>query len=237
MLLPISSFNDVDFAKGTLLLVDKPKGWTSFDVVNKIRHLIRRKYDLKKIKVGHSGTLDPMATGLLIVCTGAWTKELHHLTGLDKKYTAEITLGIETNTYDAEGTVVSEKEIPMLSLEPIKNIVQSFTGVIEQIPPAFSAIKKDGKPLYELARAGKEIKPEARKVIVHQIDVVDFENNSLKLDIHCGSGFYVRSLAHDIGAVIGCGAHLSALSRTMIGSYSLKDAFTMERINEMLSSD
>lgn len=236
MLLPLSSFNDVDFAKGTLLLVDKPKGWTSFDVVNKIRYLIRRKYDIKKIKVGHSGTLDPMATGLLLVCTGTWTKELHQLLGLDKKYIAEITLGIETNTYDAEGTIISEKEIPSITSDQIKNIVQSFKGEIEQIPPAFSAIKKEGKPLYELARAGKEVKPEARKVIVHDIDVIDIANNKITLDIHCGSGFYVRSLAHDIGAMIGCGAHLSALSRTMIGPYSLKDAWTMDQISELLSS-
>lgn len=237
MLLPLNSFHEVDFTKGTLLLVDKPKGWTSFDVVNKIRHLIRRKYEIKKIKVGHSGTLDPMATGLLIVCTGSWTKELHQLLGLDKKYVAEITLGIETNTYDAEGDIVSKKEIPAMSLEQINNIVQSFEGEIEQIPPAFSAIKKDGKPLYELARAGKEVKPEVRKVVVHNIEVIQFLNNTLLLEIHCGSGFYIRSLAHDIGEMIGCGAHLSALSRTMIGSYSLKDAWTMDKIHDLLRVD
>ena len=232
MLKALTSFKDVDFTKGTLILVDKPKGWTSFDAVNKIKHLIRKKYDLKKIKVGHSGTLDPMATGLLLICTGAWTKELHHLLGLDKKYLAEITLGVETNTYDAEGEIVSEKVVPPLTLNDIEKIVHKFTGEFDQIPPVFSAIKKEGKPLYELARAGKEVKPDSRKVKVHSIEIKDFSNNKLTLDIHCGSGFYVRSLAHDIGKVIGCGAHLSALSRSMIGEYSLTDAYKMDQILE-----
>lgn len=230
MLTPLSSFGNVDFTKGTLLLVDKPKGWTSFDVVNKIKHAIRRKFSLKKIKVGHSGTLDPMATGLLLVCTGVWTKELHYLLGLDKKYLAEITLGVETNTYDAEGEIVSQKDVPPLTIAELENIILKFAGEFEQIPPVFSAIKKEGKALYELARAGKEVKPDPRKVIVHNIDIINFSNNKLTLDIYCGSGFYVRSLAHDIGEEIGCGAHLSSLSRTMIGPYSLNDAFSVEEI-------
>ena len=230
MLTPLSSFENVDFIKGTLLLVNKPKGWTSFDVVNKIKHSIRRKFNLKKIKVGHSGTLDPLATGLLLVCTGAWTKELHQLLGLDKKYLAEITLGLETNTYDAEGEIISKKEIPPLTINVLENIILKFIGEFKQVPPAFSAIKKEGKPLYELARAGKEVKPDPRKVVVHSLDIIDFSHNKLTLDIHCGSGFYVRSLAHDIGEMIGCGAHLSALSRTMIGPYSQKDAFSVEEI-------
>lgn len=234
MLTPLSSFDDVDFVKGTLLLVDKPKGWTSFDAVNKIKNLIRRKYALKKIKVGHSGTLDPMATGLLLICTGAFTKELFHLQGLDKVYLAEVTLGIETNTYDAEGVVVFEKEVPEIAKEKIEEILASFKGELMQIPPAFSAIKKEGKPLYELARAGKEVKPEARKVTVHEIQLLTCSENKLIIEVHSGSGFYVRSLAHDIGDIIGCGAHLSSLQRTAVGSYNLKDAFSME---EIITSD
>lgn len=234
MLVPLRSFDNIDFTKGALILVDKPSGWTSFDVVNKIKYLIRHKYDLKKIKVGHSGTLDPLATGLLLICTGAWTKELHHLLGLDKKYLAEIKLGIETNTYDAEGAMTSEKQVPALTIHDIEKIIPSFVGEYNQIPPAFSAIKKEGKPLYELARAGKEVKPEPRKVKVYDIDIVSIADHKLILDIHCGSGFYVRSLAHDIGAVIGCGAHLSALSRTAIGDYKLENAMTMDQIKEAL---
>lgn len=232
----LSSFEEVDFLKGTLILVDKPKGWTSFDAVNKIKNLIRRKYNLKKIKVGHSGTLDPMATGLLLICTGSWTKELHQLLGLDKKYLAEITLGIETNTYDAEGEIIVKKEVPPLTLPELTSIIASFIGEIDQTPPAFSAIKKDGKPLYELARAGKEVRPDARKVIVYSIQLLDYRDDVIRLDIHCGKGFYVRSLAHDIGEIIGCGAHLSALSRTSVGEFNLSDAWSMPEVNENLES-
>jgi len=215
--------------------VDKPKGWTSFDVVNKVRWLIRKKYNVKNIKVGHSGTLDPMATGLLLICTGKYTKELHHLTGLDKKYTGEITLGIETATYDAEGEIIFEKEVPILTREEIETILSQFKGEIDQYPPAYSAIKKDGKKLYELARAGKEVILESRKVKVYDIQLLSVNSPILQILIHCGSGFYVRSLAHDVGKKIGCGGHLSALKRTEIGAYSLESAFTVQEIEEYFS--
>lgn len=230
----LTSFTEVDFQKGSLLLVNKPKEWTSFDVVHKIRNLIRRKYGLKKIKVGHSGTLDPLATGLLIICTGGWTKSLHQLQNLDKKYIAEITLGTETNTYDGEGKIVFQKEVPELSMTEIEDIVSTFTGSYEQVPPVFSAIKKDGQASYALARAGKEVIPEPRSVHVHEIKILDFNGGKLKLMVHCASGFYVRSLAHDIGESIGCGGYLSDLSRTMIGPYNLNDAFEMDAITEAL---
>ena len=169
-MLPIlTSPGSDEIVSGALMLVDKPQGWTSFDAVNKIKNLVRKKYNLRKFKVGHSGTLDPMATGLLLVCTGSWTKELYQLQGLDKKYTGEITLGIETNTYDAEGEIVFEKEIPPLTIADLTSFIQSFIGETEQIPPAFSAIKKEGKPLYALARAGKEVRPDPRKVIVYNM--------------------------------------------------------------------
>lgn len=235
MLTPLTSFEEVDFVKGTFLLVDKPKDWTSFDVVNKIKNSIRRKFDLKKIKVGHSGTLDPMATGLLLVCTGAMTKELFQLQGLDKKYTAVITLGIETNTYDAEGNIVAEKAIPELSISDFEKLLSSFVGDIMQVPPVFSAIKKEGKPLYALARAGKEVTPDPRKVKVYNIRIIEYKNPKLIIEVHSGSGFYVRSLAHDIGEVIGCGAHLSALQRTAVGPYQLKDAFQLDEIISSIS--
>ena len=215
--------------------MDKPKGWTSFDVVNKVRWLIRKKYNVKNIKVGHSGTLDPMATGLLLICTGKYTKELHHLTGLDKKYTGEITLGIETATYDAEGEIIFEKEVPILTREEIETILSQFKGEIDQYPPAYSAIKKDGKKLYELARAGKEVVLESRKVKVYDIQLLSVNSPILQILIHCGSGFYVRSLAHDVGKKIGCGGHLSALKRTEIGAYSLESAFTVQEIEEYFS--
>lgn len=219
---------DTDFLSGSLLLVDKPKGWTSFDVVNKIRFHLRKKYQQKNIKVGHSGTLDPMATGLLLICTGKWTKDLHQLQGLDKVYHATITLGIETDSYDADGSIVSQREVPSISSTQLDQVLQSFHGTIDQYPPAFSAIKKDGKKLYELARAGKEVKTEARKVTVYDIQVLQFISPNLDIRVHCGSGFYVRSLAHDIGEKMGCGGHLSMLERKKIGPYILEDAWKLD---------
>ena len=235
MTVPFSTdIRNTDFLSGALLLVDKPKGWTSFDAVNKIRGILRAKYGLKKIKVGHSGTLDPMATGLLLICTGSWTKKLTALTGLDKRYTGVITLGVETDSYDAEGNITETREVPGLDQAQLEDHLVAFTGKYEQYPPAFSAIKKDGKPLYALARAGKEVKTEPRSVEVFDIQVKEFQKPDIKLDIHCASGFYVRSLAHDLGQKIGCGAHLSGLVRTHIGNYQLSDAFSMEYIQASL---
>ena len=234
-MLPFSkSLEDTDLLSGALLLVDKPKGWTSFDAVNKIKNLVRRKYQLKKFKIGHSGTLDPMATGLLLICTGGWTKKLHELQGFDKRYHAKIRLGIETNTYDAEGDIVFQKEVPTLKLNDLNELLQSFLGEIDQFPPAFSAIKKDGKPLYELARAGKEVKLEPRKVKLYEGIVREYQDNTLTVDLHSGSGFYVRSLAHDLGLKLGCGAHLCELRRDAIGEYKLDDAWKMDEIVKAL---
>ncbi len=236
-MLPIlQSLESVELVSGALLLVDKPQGWTSFDAVNKIKNLVRRKYNLKKFKIGHSGTLDPMATGLLVVCTGAWTKQLHHLQGLDKKYSGQITLGVETDTYDAEGKVVFTKEVPSITIELLNTCFQTFIGDIQQLPPAFSAIKKDGKPLYELARAGKEVKLEPRNVTVHSIKIIEYNAPTITVEVHSGSGFYVRSLAHDIGEMIGCGAHLSGLRRTAIGEYTLDESLSMVDIINRLSN-
>ncbi len=234
MLPHVTILQDTDFVAGALLLVDKPKGWTSFDVVNKVRGLLKRKYNLKNIKVGHSGTLDPMATGLLLICTGRWTRELHGLQGFDKQYLGQITLGLSTDTYDAEGRVVSTRPVPEMAVSAFDALLAAFKGNILQHPPAYSAIKKDGKPLYALARAGKEVITTARPVVVYDIQVIGYVSPILEVAIHCGSGFYVRSLAHDLGERLGCGAHLSALTRTAIGTYRLADAFTMDDLMEGL---
>jgi tRNA pseudouridine55 synthase len=235
MLPIVTSIAETDFHTGALLLVNKPKGWTSFDVVNKIRYYLRKKYGIKNFKVGHSGTLDPMATGLLLICTGKWTKELHQLIGLDKVYIATITLGIETDSYDAEGNLVATLPVPPLSPVDLLAHLEVYRGVIDQHPPAFSAIKKDGKKLYELARAGKEVITEARKVIVHDLQLMSSDGNVITLMVHCGSGFYVRSLAHDLGKKIGCGAHLSGLVRTQIGGYNINDAIEVEEFVQKIS--
>lgn len=238
MTLPFSTdLRNTDFLSGALLLVDKPKGWTSFDVVNKIRGILRAKYGIKKIKVGHSGTLDPMATGLLLICTGSWTKKLTELTGLDKRYTGVVTLGVETDSYDAEGQVTETREVPALDQGQLEDHLVAFKGKYEQYPPAFSAIKKDGTPLYALARAGKEVKTEPRSVEVFDIEIRAFQSPLLEIDIHCASGFYVRSLAHDLGQRIGCGAHLSGLVRTHVGVYQLSDAFSMDDIKAALDEN
>jgi tRNA pseudouridine55 synthase len=223
-----TSIAETDFHAGALLLINKPKGWTSFDVVNKVRYPLKKKYGIKNFKVGHSGTLDPMATGLLLICTGKWTKELHQLLGLDKVYIATITLGIETDSYDAEGNVIASLPVPPLTAIDLLHHLEAFRGVIDQHPPAFSAIKKDGKKLYELARAGKEVITESRKVIVHDIQLMSYDAPVITLMVHCGSGFYVRSLAHDLGKKLGCGAHLSGLIRTQVGAYKLSDAIEVE---------
>lgn len=233
MTLPfVRDLKSADYQAGALLLIDKPQGWTSFDVVNKVRGALKQHLQVKNIKVGHSGTLDPMATGLLLVCTGRWTKELHHLTGLDKKYIGQITFGQETDTYDAEGKVIGSLPVPDLGKESLESHLSAFIGVLDQYPPAYSAIKKDGKPLYELARAGKEVKTEPRKVTVYDITILEYRAPVLEVMVHCGSGFYVRSLAHDLGHKIGCGGHLSSLIRTSIGNYRLDDAFTMSQFAE-----
>lgn len=234
-MLPFAPYlQEADFLSGALLLIDKPQDWTSFDVVNKVRGKLRNKYKIKNIKVGHSGTLDPMATGLLLVCTGKWTKELQQLTGLDKKYAATIKLGIETDTYDAEGKVISEKEIPELTKQALEEVFKKYTGEFDQLPPIYSAIKKDGQKLYDLARAGKEVKVEPRRVKVYDLKLIAFNSSEIQIEVHCGSGFYVRSLAHDLGVELGCGAHLSALQRTAIGEYSIKDAISMQEFGEKI---
>lgn len=234
MIEPLRHIDNADFLEGALLLVDKPKGWTSFDVVNKVRWLLRKKLGVKKIKVGHSGTLDPMATGLLLVCTGKWTKKLNELQGLGKAYTGTITLGGETPSYDAETDVINEKTVAQFDLGDVEKAIERFVGEIDQVPPVYSAIKIDGKRLYKSARAGKEVKPEPRKVIVEKFEVTRFELPEVDFEVHCSKGTYIRSLAHDLGQSLGCGGYLSALRRIAVGPYKVRDAFQVSELVEKL---
>lgn len=226
-----------DFYEGALLLIDKPKGWTSFDVVNKIRFTITKKFGKKSLKVGHAGTLDPMATGLLLICTGKFTKQIQGFQGLDKWYDAQITFGKTTDSYDAEGTIVSESEVPDITISQIENLLVDFIGNVEQIPPTFSAIKKDGKKAYELARAGKEIVMQPRLVKVNSLEILNWQSPVLNIRIHCGSGYYVRSFAHDLGQKVGCGAHLTGLIRTQIGEHTLENAVSVDEFVETLREE
>lgn len=235
--LPFTRVGDQpDLESGALFLLDKPQGWTSFDVVNKLRGTWRSASGKKNHKVGHAGTLDPMATGLLLVCTGRWTKSLQDLQGLDKRYSARVRLGASTNTYDAEGDVTAESPVPPLSQEAVVKALEPFIGTYDQFPPAFSAIKKDGKPLYKLARAGHEVKVEARQVTVFSLACTSLVLPYIELDLHCASGYYVRSLAHDLGRSLGCGAHLAGLRRTHIGPYDVAQAMTVEEAVDLIRS-
>lgn len=219
------------FEEGKVMLVNKPIEWTSFDVVRKIRNLIRVR------KVGHAGTLDPLATGLLIVCTGKFTKKINEYMAQEKEYTGTFTLGATTPTYDLESEPGNFKEIKAMTREKIVNATQQFVGEIMQVPPAHSAIKIDGKRVYELARKGKEVKIEPRKIIIKEFEITAIEMPVVSFRVVCGTGTYIRSLAHDFGAALGCGAYLSSLCRTRIGDSKLEDALSMPEWEEEIKKD
>jgi tRNA pseudouridine55 synthase len=214
------------FEQGQVLLIDKPIEWTSFDVVQKLRNIIRIK------KIGHAGTLDPLATGLLIICTGKFTKRINEFMGQEKEYTGTFTLGSVTPTYDLESEPEQFKPTDHLTPEQIRSATASFTGTIQQVPPAHSAIKIGGKRVYELARAGKEVKLEPRQVTIFVFEIVKIEMPVVHFRVVCSTGTYIRSLANDFGAALGCGGYMSSLCRTRIGDFLLKDAQTIEDIKE-----
>lgn len=215
------------YETGQVILIDKPYDWTSFDVVRKIRNLIKIK------KIGHAGTLDPLATGLLILCTGKYTKKINEYMAREKEYIGTIMLGAITPTYDLESIPEQFKDISLITEEQIRDAAKLFTGNILQKPPVFSAIKKDGKRAYELARRGKEVELEPRPITVSKFDIV-YEAPLVKFTIVCSTGTYIRSLAHDLGQALGCGGYLDSLCRTRIGEFHLKDAQTIEQFQQSL---
>ena len=220
------SFN---FAEGEVLNINKPSGWTSFDVVKKIRNLVGVK------KVGHAGTLDPFATGVLVICTGKATKRINEFVETSKEYIGEIFFGIETDSYDITGQVVANYDgIKKPSLEKIKDVLTDFKGEIMQVPPMFSALKVKGKRLYHLARQGKTVEREPRKVTVHALDILDYDYPVLKVRVHCSKGTYIRSLAHDIGQRLEVGAHLKSLERTKVGDFSVDRAWNLDDFVKMV---
>lgn len=228
--------NEQDFLDGQILLINKPLGWTSFDVVKKIKNLIRTRYNLKKIKVGHAGTLDPLASGLLIVCTGKFTKRVSEIQGQEKIYTGDITLGGTTPSYDLETEVDKEYKINHIDEALIKDTTAVFMGEIDQKPPIFSALKRGGERLYEKARRGEKIEIESRKVNVHSFDITAIDMPKISFEIKCSKGTYIRSIAHDFGAELDSGAHLSKLCRTAIGDYQLKNALDIDTFEKQLNS-
>jgi tRNA pseudouridine55 synthase len=217
-----------DFKNGQVLIIDKPLNWTSFQVVNKIRWAIRRKFHLKKIKVGHAGTLDPLATGLLIVCTGKFTKKIDTYQAEEKEYTGTITLGASTPSYDLETEIEQTYPVDHITEEDIMETARSFLGQIEQRPPLYSAIKKDGVRLYELARKGEKTEIKTRRVTISCFDITKVDMPLIHFRIRCSKGTYIRSIANDFGEKLNCGAHLSSLRRTRSGDFDMSRALTPE---------
>ncbi|MDM1549079.1 tRNA pseudouridine(55) synthase TruB [Empedobacter falsenii] len=217
--------------EGHVFLIDKPLDWTSFDVVNKIRWNIRKAYNLKKIKVGHAGTLDPKATGLLLVCTGKWTKRIDEFQAQEKTYTGTIKLGVTTPTYDLESEEDQTFPTEHITEEIIHEATKQFIGEIEQFPPMHSAVKVDGKRLYELAREGQEIERKARKITIHDFKITKINLPFVDFEVNCSKGTYIRSLAFDFGKSVNSGGYLTALRRTKIGEFDVINAenFALEK--------
>lgn len=230
-----------EFEKGEVLLINKPYTWTSFDVVGKMRSVIRQRMGIRKIKIGHAGTLDPLATGLLILCTGKFTRRIDEFQGLEKEYTGTFRLGETTPSFDLETPV--DRTFPMTSVswcetqsmwEKIHDAAKHFTATFDQVPPQYSAIKVDGKRAYESARKDINVEIKARQVTVSAFEITRIDLPSVDFRVVCSKGTYIRSLARDFGELLGCGAHLTALCRTRIGSFHLRDAYEIDDFQKIL---
>lgn len=224
--------NAEEFTSGQILLIDKPLHWSSFQAVNKIKWALKKNLGLKKIKVGHAGTLDPLATGLLIVCTGKSTKQISELQGQIKEYTGTFHLGATTPSYDLETEINETFAIDHITAELLETARQTFLGEIDQRPPVFSALKKDGKRLYEHARKGEEVEIPTRKVTIHEFELTRVALPEINFRVVCSKGTYIRSLAFDFGQAVASGAHLSTLRRTKIGDYSVENAIDVEHFEQ-----
>lgn len=225
-----------DFLAGQVILIDKPLNWTSFQVVNKLRWAIRKAFNIKKIKVGHAGTLDPLATGLLVICTGKMTKQIDTFQGQTKAYTGTIVLGSTTPSFDLETEIDKRYSTEHITEALIHQTTQQFTGIIEQIPPVFSAVKKDGKRLYEFAREGQEVEIKSRKVIIDTFDITNITGLNVDFKVVCSKGTYIRSLANDFGKALNSGAHLVTLRRTKIGDFHVDTALSIDTFIEGLDN-
>ena len=226
---PINPELQLPYVEGKVILIDKPVHWTSFDVIRKLRSILQIK------KIGHAGTLDPLATGLLIVCTGQFTKKINEYMAAEKEYTGSITLGAVTPTYDKESVPEQEKDHSFVTAELLQASTKQFIGSIEQMPPIYSAIKKDGVALYELARRGVDVELKARAVNIQSFELTTIELPLVHFKVVCSTGTYIRSLANDFGAALGCGAYLSNLRRTRIGEFKVDDAISMEELEKSVN--
>jgi tRNA pseudouridine55 synthase len=225
-----------DFLHGQILLIDKPLTWSSFQAVNKLKYVLKRKFDLpKKFKIGHAGTLDPLATGLLIVCTGKFTKKIPAIQAQTKEYTGTFIVGATTPSYDLETEVDATFPTKHITSDLIEKTLQQFLGEIDQKPPVFSAIKKEGKRLYEHAREGSEVIIEARKTTIFEFEITRIALPEIDFRVQCSKGTYIRSLAYDFGLALQSGAHLAALRRTKIGEFAVNDAITPDDFEKSLN--
>lgn len=217
----------MNFLKGQILTFDKPLGWTSFQLVGKVRWLLCRAIGRKKLKVGHAGTLDPLATGMMVICTGKATKRIEELQLGRKEYTATLQLGATTPSYDLEHEIDQTYPTEHITEEGIRAVLQQFTGEIDQVPPVFSACKVDGKRAYDLARKGEEVELKAKRITIDELSLLrcDLETMQIDIRVRCSKGTYIRSLARDIGEALQSGAHLTALRRTQVGEYRVEEAF------------
>lgn len=225
-----------DFPAGEVLLIDKPLEWTSFDVVNKIRHMLRYHLGIKRIKVGHAGTLDPLASGLLLVCVGKATKQINEYTGLDKEYTGSFFIGATTPSYDLETDIDQEFDTAHITEALIRNTAKTFEGKISQVPPVYSAVKVDGKRAYLSARENKKVDIPARDVTIHEFELIEARVPETSFRVSCSKGTYIRTLANDFGKALQSGAYIKSLRRTRIGNYSIDDAVSIEELEEFFRS-
>ena len=215
-------------------MIDKPLKWTSFDVVNKVRYLLKNQFGLKKIKVGHAGTLDPLATGLLIVCTGKFTKRIEEIQAHDKEYTGTFMLGATTPSYDLEKSIDATYPTEHITREMVEQVLERFKGKIEQVPPTFSACKVDGKRAYEMARKGNEVELKPKTLVIDEIELTECNLPDITIRVVCSKGTYIRALARDIGEALQSGGHLIALRRTRVGDYRVEDCLNPEKFTEWL---
>lgn len=224
-----------DFPAGEVLLIDKPLEWTSFDVVNKIRHMMRYHLGIKKIKVGHAGTLDPLASGLLLVCVGKATKRIKEFTGLDKEYTGKFFIGATTPSFDLETEIDREFDSSHITEELIRDTANTFEGRIRQVPPVYSAVKIDGKRAYLSARENEKIDIPAREVFIHEFELTEAGVPETSFRVRCSKGTYIRTLANDFGKALKSGAYLQSLRRTQIGDFRIEDAITIPELESFLT--
>ena len=227
----------MDFIEGEVLYIDKPLHWTSFDVVNKTRNILRHSLGVKKIKVGHAGTLDPLATGVMILCTGKATKTIDSYLHKDKEYIATIKLGATTPSYDAETDENATFPTDHITRELVENTLKNFIGDIDQVPPLYSAIRIDGTRAYELARKDKDVAIKPRKVRIDAIELLDFALPYIKIRVACSKGTYIRSLANDIGAALQSGGYVSSLQRTKVGDVTIEDCISIESFQDKIEQE